>query len=483
MLRTMTRRLGPSTLAALAATCAAAAQDGKPPPQAGQDLVSVSRAMAAIDLGAPAAPHAMGPAPDGAGSAEAVDPFLAIYALPRDEQAWASFRKLADRAPSLPWGSLGMARIYIAWRILDQAEVEIGRARAVAPGNWIALCLRAEMNERGGKLPAARADYLEVLRADPESPQAHLGLARILAAQGDAAGAHAEALRSLEALPGQTSALGLLGATAAELGRRDEAVDYLARAAAASPRDPAARVALARARLAAGDAAGSVPEWRAAVALEETAGNLAGLASAAEEAGDAGARIEAAQGIVRLDPGPAENWRRLAALRLAARDEEGAEGALKRVVERDPKDAASRLALGRILLGRGQVLLAMDQFRGAGDAARAERAALERRLQVSPIAGADLAVIQRLVAGRLDRLGRDDPDAPPLGGRLVMRVTVEVGGHASEVAVLEDTARDEWVRASAYWNLKDATYPKDKTGRFTFRFAPRAPSVAKAAER
>jgi len=479
-----TRGLGARVVAALAAAAVAAPARAQPPQRgADPDLVSVSRAMAAIDLGAPAAPRALAAPAGEAGSAEAVDPFLTVYALPRDERAWGAFRKLADQSPTVPWGSLGMARVYIAWRTFDQAETELARARALAPGNFIVLCLRAEMEERAGSTADARADYLDVLRIDPENPQARLGLARILARQGDAAGAHAEARRSLDALPGQTAALALLGTTAAEMGRGQEAVDYLSRAAAASPRDPEVRQALGRARLAAGDAAGSVAEWRAAVAIEATPATLGGLATAAAEAGDAEAQLEAAQGIVRLEPGPAANWRRLASLRLAARDEEGAEGALKRVVERDPRDAQSRLELGRILLGRGEALFALEQFRAAGEVARAERGALERRLQVSPSAGADLGAIQRLVAGRLDRVTRDDPDTPRQPGHLVMRVTVEEGGSASEVAVVEDTARDEWVRASAYWNLKDATYPKGKTGRFTFRFAPGAPRVAKAAGR
>jgi tetratricopeptide (TPR) repeat protein len=463
--------------AALAAACAAVAPEVNVPSSPGPDLVAVSRAMARVDLGAPPeAPAA------GAESKEAVDRFLALYALARDEQAWGAFRALADAHPKLPWGSLGMARIYIAWGTLDQAKAELQRARAADSANWIAVLLGGAVEERGGRIPEAQADYLEVLRVDPENPLARLGLARMLFQAGDFGGAYREAKRSLDALPGQTAALSLLGRTAAALGKKDEAVGYFSLAASAAPRDPAPLADLAGARLAAGDAKGAVAAWKEAVSLEETLAYLKGLAAAAAQAEDLEAGSYAAQGIARLDPATAANWRRLADLRLLQRDKEGAEAALRIAVERDPLDVQSRVTLGRLLLDRGQPLLAMAQFRAAGDAAHGERTDLERRLQVFPISRADPARIQRVVADRLDRVAVDAASVPRPSGALVLRVTVGPGGEATEVAVVEDATHDEWVRASAYWNLKNASYP-DKAERLTFRFAIGASKVAKATKR
>jgi len=476
MRRTLAREHHLPALALLAAACATGASEVRGSEVPGADLVAVSRAMARVDLGAPAA------GADAGDQGAVVSRYLELYAAPRDEQTWGSFRGLADKNPGVPWGSLGMARIYVAWGTLDQADAELKRARAIDPSNWIAVLLRAAMEEKGGQSADARADYLDVVRIDPESPAARLGLARMLFQDGDVEGAYREAQRSLAALPGQTAALALLGQAAASLGRQGEAVDYLSRAAAASPRDAALRADLARVRLATGDAAGAVADYRAALKLQESLAWLRGLAAAASQAEDIDAEVFAAQGIARLEPGPAENWRRLAELRLEQRDEEGAEGALRRVIERDPQDAQSRLELGRILLARGQPLLAMEQFRAAGDLARAERTALERRLRVFPISAADPARIQRVVAERLDRLVREDSSGATPAGAIVLRVTVGAGGEASEVAVVEDTANSEWVRASAYWNLKNATYP-NKTGRLTFRFTLGTPKVVKAAGR
>jgi len=457
----------PCAALALATACAGLASGGqKAPPEApAPDLVAVARAMAALDLGAPAGPAAPRAEPPGP-----VDRFLALYALPRDEKGWKAFRALADEAPRLPWGSLGMARVYVAWGTLDQAKGELERARTLDPANWIERLLAGAMEERAGRVAEAREDYLEVLARDPENPMARLGLARLLSREGDFGGAYREARRSLDGLPGQTAALELLGQTSSALGKKEEAVSYFSLAAQASPMDAALRAELASARLAAGDAKGALVEWREAVRLEETLSSLRGLASAAAAAEDLPAETLAAQGIARLEPGPAANWRRLADLRLLQGDEEGAEAALRLAVERDPQDAQSRLTLGRLLLARGQPLLALGHFRSAGEAARPERANLERRLEVSPIPRTDLDRIRRLVASRLDRVAAGSLSAPQPAGALVLRVTVGAGGEATEVAVVEDAARDEWVRASAYWNLKNATYPA-KAARLTFRFA------------
>ena len=44
-------------------------------------------------------------------------------------------------------------------------------------------------------------------------------------------------------------------------------------------------------------------------------------------------------------------------------------------------------------------------------------------------------------------------------------------GAASAVEILDDSVHDQDVRACAYWNLRDAAFPKDRPGRYTFVFA------------
>ncbi len=60
--------------------------------------------------------------------------------------------------------------------------------------------------------------------------------------------------------------------------------------------------------------------------------------------------------------------------------------------------------------------------------------------------------------------------APTLSGTVRLRVTVDGAGTATLVEVLEDSVHDGDVRACAYWNLRDATYPPQKPGRYSFAF-------------
>ena len=64
---------------------------------------------------------------------------------------------------------------------------------------------------------------------------------------------------------------------------------------------------------------------------------------------------------------------------------------------------------------------------------------------------------------------------PNLAGTLKIRVTSDPTGVATLVEVLADSVEDPAVRACAYWNLRDASYPPKKQGRYTFAFTLRPP--------
>jgi len=425
----MTGRTAGLLLAVLAAGPARAAQAAP-----GPDLAAVSRAMAAAE--AAAAPE------------DEARRFLALYARPRDEQGWEAFRALADRLPASPWPHLGMARVYLEWRTWDQLDAELARAEAKAPGNWIARLLRGEGEERRGRPAGARREYQAVLATDPGNAEARAGLARLAAAAGDVAGARSEAREALAALPGMHGPLALLGQMALAAGELPEARRLLAQAVEASPRDRESRIALAR-------------------LLRE-------VAELARRAGDAAGERRALERLVQVEPGPAAGWRRLAALRLAAADEPGASQALHKTLEREPGDGASRVALARLHAGRGDSTAALRELKAAGEAGAAERIALERRANVERVEGRDAQAIQRAVGRLVDRTYRERLRAVPrLSGELRLRVAVDAQGAATQVDVVEDTVHDDLVRACAYWNLRDASYPKNAAGRFSFGYALR----------
>ncbi len=461
------------------AACSAASPELGPQRARSADLVAASRAMTAIDgadaRGGLAAERARRSADALARPDDAVARFLAAYAMPRNEEAWAVFRSLADDRPDEPWGRIGIARIYLAWSTFDQVGAEVEEALRIAPGNWIAVLLRAQADERRDHVAEARADYAAVLRADPENPEAHLGVARILRRAGDLQGARREAQAALRSAPDHPAALALLAALALDLGGRDEAASLLGRAAAASAGDFDAHVRLAKLMAETGNAAGAVAQWRAAVAVREDPAALRARADAARAAEDADAEAFAVGRLVAVEPQSAESWRRLGEIKIAVRDLEGAQVALEKALERDRADAAAHLWLGRVLATRDDRVRALGELRAAGAAGSADRAMLERELNVERVARDDVQAVQRAVGALIDRTYRARiRESPALSGALALRVTVDGRGAASAVEVIEDTLHDDVLRASAYWNLKDAGYPK-KPGRYAFRFAFRPP--------
>ncbi len=444
------------------------------PSDPSSDFVAVSRALTEIDaadrqgdLGdelrwAQAAEHA---------PQDAAAQFLAVAAQPAADDRWGGFRDLSLQFPRSPLPWVGMARTYVAWRTWDQAEKAVAASLQRDPGCWLAVRVRAELLEARGKAEQAKADYQAVLAADPRNPEAHLGLARLAHAAGDAEEAHAQAAAALEEARTLPGAWIILAEISQQLGEPGAAIDFWKGAIEQAPRDRAARVALARLLSAQGDAAGAAEQWRAALDIQEDPEALAALADAAGAAGDAEAQQGALERLAQLKPTP-DQWRKLADVRLAARDLTGAERAYRRVLDGSPRDPQASLGIGRILLARGDATRAVEALRAAGAPGQDDLAALEKRIHLEKVARPDVAALQKAVQVLVDRTYRERLAASPsLSGNLRVRVTVDGAGATTAVEVLEDSVHDEDVRACAYWNLRDATYPTDHPGRYSFAFA------------
>ncbi|MBL0274761.1 MAG: tetratricopeptide repeat protein [Anaeromyxobacter sp.] len=483
-------KLAPILAAALLAGCATSRQAGPAPAGAAgpaaparilapdPEAAAISRAMSEIEdaerrgaLAGERARWTAAAAAAGQGSAKAR--FLALYAMPHNDETWSEYRALAAALPTSALGEIGMARIYVEWNVLDQVEPALGRALAAEPGNWLADLVRAQADERRERWDEAAAGYRRVVAVDPGNVAAHVGLARLARRAADPAAARAEAELALAALPQHAPALDVLSGLAADGGDPDAAVAIAYQVVAASPRDRAARVTLARLLKAKGDAAASRDQWKAALAIREDAEGLVALAEVSRLAGDRASEEKALDRLAQLDPGSAE-WKRIAEIRTAAGDLDGAEKALRRSLARDPKDAPTNLALGRVVLQAGKPQEALELLRAAGADGAADRAALERRLNVERTTRPDVAAIQKAVGALIDRTYRARlKELPRLSGHLTVRATVDGAGGATLVEVLEDSVHDDDVRACAYWNLKDAAYPTDRPGRYSFSFSLR----------
>jgi tetratricopeptide (TPR) repeat protein len=363
-----------------------------------------------------------------------------------------------------------MATVYVEWRTLDQADKAIALALDLEPDNWLAVLSRAAAAERRERWEFAAIDYRTVLSADAGNPEAHLGLARLARRSGDAAKARQEAQAALAAAPGHLGALRLLADLAAAAGDEAEAAVIWARIVEANPRDRGARLRLARIHLAAGKPALARDQLKAAVDLQEDAESLGLLAEAARGAKDQRTEIEAVERLSGLDPSAAD-WVRIGQTRLANSDLDGAEKAFRKALARNPRDPAANAGIGRVHLGRGRPQEAVEALRLAGSAGKADLAALERRLNLERLARPDVGQLQRAVQALVNRTYRARAaQVPSLSGRLSLRATVNAAGAATQVELLEDTVHDADVRACAYWNLRDASYPTNRPGRLTFAF-------------
>jgi tetratricopeptide (TPR) repeat protein len=461
---------------ALLAACATSGGAGRESAVARQDLVAVARAMTAIDSAERKGDEVLAERQRRAAAAEASpqDPqarYLAAYAQPHGEDRWGSFKQVAREFPESAFGLVGMAGVYVEWKTLDQADRAISAALEVEPDMWLAVRWRAEASELRERLDSAAEDYRTVLDADPKNVEALLGLARIAQRKGNAAAARKSAEAALATAPDLFGAHALLADLALAAGDRHDAVAQLARAVAASPRDRGARVRLAKLLRDGGDAEGARDQWRAAVLLKEDAESLASLAEAAKAAKDTKTELQAIERLSALDPSAAE-WRRVAEIRLAAKDWDGGEKALRRALARDPHDAVANAWLGKVHLHRGASQEAVESLRAGGDAGKDDLAALQRRLNLEKLSRPDVSALQKAVQALVDRTYRARlAQTPSLSGVLTLRVTVAAAGAATLVEVLDDSVHDADVRACAYWNLHDAAYPPNKPGRYSFKFA------------
>src|SRR6266511_3164659 len=466
----------PTLALALLAACATSGRGPREIVRPRPDLVPVSRALVAIDAAERRGDDILVERQKRSAAADAkpLDPtarFLAIYAQPHGEDRWSGFKQLAGELRDSALGQIGMASVYVEWRTLDQADKAITSALEIEPDNWLAVLYRAETAEKRERLDFAAEDYRTVLSADPANPEAHLGLARVARKHAEADRAKQEAEAALAGAPGHVGALSLLADLAVEAGDGEGAADRWAQVVEASPRDRKARLTLAKLYRMGGKAGPARDQLKAALVLKEDAEVLGLLADAARAANDPRTEIEAVERLSALDPSAVE-WRRIGEMRLASQDWEGAEKALRRALARDARDPVANAGLGKIHLRRGELQEAVAVLRVAGDAGKTDLAALERKLNLDRVTRPDVGQLQKAVQTLVDRTYRARAvDVPSLTGDLKVRVTVNPAGEATLVELLEDTIHDSDVRACAYWNLRDAVYPKAKPGRFTFAFS------------
>lgn len=153
--------------------------------------------------------------------------------------------------------------------------------------------------------PAQIAAVLETVAAErPKEAEPLVFLAKARAAAGDMAGAEQALRRAVGVAPGRADIWSLLGETFVIEAKGDIGADAklaFGRALKADPKDLRARYYLGRARIAEGDVAGGVADWRALV------DSLAPNDPARTALGREIAEVQAAGGLPATEPAAASN--------------------------------------------------------------------------------------------------------------------------------------------------------------------------------
>ena len=402
-----------------------------------------------------------------------LDRFLAAYGDADSEQAWKLFKRLQQDEPALPWGETGMGRVYVEWRLWDQAEGAFGRALRLAPGFPVALVERAALWRARGLPARAREDARAALEQDPRDARALLVLAQL--DQDEALYAQA-----LSLAPDLYEAGAALAAAAEKRGDLAGALAALEKLAGAAPRDARLQQQISALRLRRGDLAGAAQALEDAVALGvSTREAVAELARLEQKLGHREQEERALLRLRRLSPRERGPLSRLASLHEA--DPSADARALLALDSRD--------ALGHLLLAQGAAtdderLAELDlaaQGRAHGDKApeqaRAQADALRAELGVpqAPLEAGSVNALYSRASGVLTRAyARRRRAFPELRGKLELKVRVNALGGADSVALVRDDLHDKPLLACVAATLREARYPVKQTT-LDFKFDLRPP--------
>jgi hypothetical protein len=427
------------------------------------------------------------PAPQGASF---VDRYVAALGIADDDEAWPVFKQLSLEAPREPWGELGQARIYVHWKLPDQASGAFGRAMAYAPQHGIALVERAIAYRAFGNPAAARIDAEAALAQDPHDARALVVLAQ-LAEDAGAPPAEQKAawLRALEQSADLFEARAALAAIAEAEGDQAAAREGVEALAQMSPRDLLLQRKLAGLRKAAGDAVGAAQAYEAAIALGDgSKESWAGLAAARRAAKDFAGEEKVLQRLRRIDPKDRTVMVRLFNLRAAAKDPAGMEEMGKLLLTLDAKDAGAWLAIAISRGQRGDVLGQLEalgaavrgnphpEAKGAPERAKEELQDLRERLGVppKPLLAANYDGLYFVASKHLTKLYEARRTSKPeLAGKLGIKIRIGNAGGADAVEVTEDTLGEPDITGGLVVALKEGAWPKgQKTLNLKFDLAP-----------
>lgn len=238
---------------------------------------------------------------------------------------------------------------------LIKAQALLDYEISVHPDNVDALTMLGIVHGRARRLDEA-VTYLErALEQEPDKGQAHMALASVMVAKGDAEKAIFHAEEACRVMPEDAEVWNHLGLTLIYLGRRADAVKAFAAARDRRPDHPFAEQNLAAALRDSGQDAESIEAWKRVVRRfpNQLAAHMA-LGELYMGRGQYEESITAGKAATRSAPGAAQAWIMLAlALSEAGRTAE-AETHLRKAVALDANDPVPNSVLGFWLQEQGR---------------------------------------------------------------------------------------------------------------------------------
>lgn len=401
------------------------------------------------------------------------DPMLRVYiawcSMPTDD-AWNQLKNVSQIHPDLPWVHYGMGRIYVGWKMRDLAKTELEASMKKDSNFYPAILALADMARLKDDLDDAEAKYRQVL-AIADDPEAHAGLGLVLLKKNKAAEAQPELARAIQQWPDQPAALREL--VKLQQASKDPAFPKnLAFLSELQPKDRDVQRAVAAAMFDAGDKKGALAAYERLIRLGnpdlETANRMQSLS---RELGDADGEERAANLVASLDKSIVAPLIRIAELREAKKDLEGAEKILIESLERNRELADTWYRLGKLSSAKVQPVIALERYRRGGalsspraEECRTEAKVLEAYFQLPPTpAKGSVDHISAEVSKSLEAFFFvRRKQNPKLKGLLKVRVKVTADGVVESSEVVEDTLGDAALAGHAAFALRDAQFEKKR---------------------
>ena len=283
------------------------------------------------------------------------------------------FTELLSKNSGMTDAHLTLGNIYANEQRFREAADEYRIVVRQDPTNTIALAAEVKALVDVTAFTDAMEPAREYVREKPDDPSGHVRLGMVYRGLGDYAKAEPELERGAAAAPDDFEAHYQFGFVLAKLGKPDQALPELRKAVALNPREKSAQFQLAAVLRALGqnaEADKNIEQFRKVTDTEFRNSQLTSDGIKANDLLQAGKPEEAAQ-IYRhmLDRNPDSAWTayNLALALEAMQDVKGAEDALRKGIDIDPKLAKVRAELGQLKLTEGDMDSAQQWLQSALD--------------------------------------------------------------------------------------------------------------------